>query len=108
MVDFKTRDEVLRHFMDDGDLLDTASGTVFIADCNADGEFFGIMVAGVPEEHRGSIAEAVEYALETFPAPGTGAPNRMQFMEAPGHWFGKVADIVVEEPERFVARSYRN
>lgn len=103
---FKTKKDVLEHFMNDGDLLDKASGTVFIADCNDEGEFFGIMVAGVPKEHRTSVEDAVSYAVDTFPAPGTGAPNRMQFMDVPSSWFDKVADIVVDEPERFDAVSY--
>lgn len=108
MVDFETIEDVIRHFECDGDVLDTETGMVMIADCNGDGEFFGVMVAEVPEEYRGKIFDAVEYAIETFPAPATGAPDRMVFMEVPGFLFDEIAETILEHPERFVSRSYRN
>ena len=106
---FRTHDELLEHFMKDGDLLEKDTGCVYIADCNMDGEFFGIMVSDpVPEEKRGSVHEAVAYALDHFPAPGSGARDRMLFMEAPGYWFGKLADNVICEPENYMALSYED
>jgi len=107
---FKNECELLRHFENDGDLLDTETGHVYIADCNADGEFFGIMVGDpVPEELRNDVGAAVGYAMETYPAPGAfGNPRRMLFMEAPGWWFGEFAEEVLGNPGRFIERSYRN
>lgn len=55
-----------------------------------------------PETLRVDVAEAVEFELSHYPAPGTGAPDRMGFMEAPGWWFGELADEVLSQPERFV------
>ena len=101
---FNTKAELLNHFIDDGDLLDTELGHVYIADVNGDGEFFGIMVGDpVPDSLRSDVEGAVEYALSHYPAPGTGAPDRMCFMEAPGWWFGELADEVLSQPERFMA-----
>ena len=102
---FKTEEKVLRHFEDDGDMLDTETGHVYIADVNADGEFFGIMVTDpVPSALRNDVSEAVRYAMETFPAPGAyGSRERMLFMEAPGWWFGEFAEEVIANPARFVA-----
>ena len=103
-MNFKTEDDVLRHFMGGGDMLDTFERTVYIADVNGDGEFFGIMAAtGIPAECCGSVPEAVDYALETFPAPGSGAADRMDFMEAPGWWFGSFARDVIAHPDEYMA-----
>lgn len=100
---FKTQEEVLLHFEDEGCMLDTENGVAYISDVNADGEFFGIMVAdGLPDDVMGDLTEACQYALGHIPAPGTGAPNRMGFMEAPGWWFGEFAGEVIAHPERFV------
>lgn len=104
---FNTKTELLNHFIDGGDLLDTETGHVYIADVNGDGEFFGIMVGDpVPENIRRDVSQAVGYAMDTYPAPGTLAPNRMGFMEAPGWWFGELAEEVIANPSRFMAVRY--
>ena len=101
---FTSKRDVLNHFIDGGDMLDTELGHVYIADVNGDGEFFGIMVGDpVPERLRADVEGAVDFALSHYPAPGTGASNRMGFMEAPGWWFGEFADEVLSQPERFLA-----
>lgn len=103
---FETREDVLLHFMDGGDMLDRESGMVYVADVAGGGRFYGIMVGDpVPEELRGDIDAAVEYALDHYPAPGCGTGDRFQFMEAPGAWFGWLAELVVGHPERFAART---
>lgn len=98
---FKTEDEVLRFFEDGGCLLDSENSTVYISDVNADGEFFGIMVAeNIPAEECESAKSACQYALDYIPAPGAfGAKNRMGFMEAPGFWFSKFCEEVVADTE---------
>lgn len=103
---FKTEDELLRFFKKGGVMLDTFERTVYIADVNGDGEFFGIMVASnVPVNECGSAGDACEWALDTVPAPGTGAPNRMDFMEAPGFWFGSFARDVIAHPDEYMAEA---
>lgn len=104
---FSTKAELLNHFIDGGDILDAETGHVYIADVNGNGEFFGIMVGDpVPEELRADVWGAVEYALSHYTAPGTGASNRMAFMEAPGWWFGELAEEVISNPGRFMAIEY--
>lgn len=102
---FKTEEEVLLHFMDEGCMLDTENGVAYISDIGGGGStFYGIMVAeGLPDDVLGDLTEACQYALGCIPAPGTGAPNRMEFMEAPGWWFGEFAEQVIAHPERFLA-----
>ena len=106
-MEFKTKEEVLAFFEDGGDMLDTFERTVYIADVNGDGEFFGIMVAcDVPPDMCGSVEEACEWALGSVPAPGTGARNRMDFMYAPGLMFATFADDVIGHPDEYMARAY--
>lgn len=101
---FNTKAELLNHFIDGGDLLDTELGHIYIADVNGEGEFFGIMVGDpVPDGLQSDVEGAVEYALSHYPAPGTGARGRMCFMEAPGWWFGELADEVIANHDRFMA-----
>ena len=102
MTEFKTEQELLTFFENGGCLLDFANRDVYISDIDGDGEFYGIMVAGpVPHEFTRTVCDAVEYALAYFPAPGAGTSNRMSFMEAPGWWFGLLADAVIKNPQRF-------
>ena len=102
---FETQDEVLAHFEGGGDLLDSETGRAYIADIGGEGdEFHGIMVTDpVPEELRGDVGAAVEYALGHFPAPASCHPNSMEFMYAPGCWFDELAESAIAEPERFLA-----
>ena len=94
-MDFKTEQDVLRFFEDGGCMVDIENNTAYISDVNADGEFFGIMVAeGIPDDVKWDVVEACQYALGCIPAPGTGASNRMGFMEAPGCWFGELCEDV--------------
>ena len=105
MVTFKTQDEVMAHFERGGCLLDTFERAVYISDVNADGEFFGIMVApDVPRAETSTAADAAVWAVENVPAPGAfGAPNRMDFMEAPGGWFDSLARDVLANPHEYMA-----
>lgn len=100
----RTQDELLAFFMDGGCMLDKEDRTVYISDVNADGEFFGIMVAeDIPENECGSVTEACQYALGCIPAPGAfGAENRMGFMEAPGAWFDELSDEYFANEGKFV------
>jgi len=101
---FKTEDELLAFFEGGGCMLDFANRDVFIADVGGEDEhFYGIMMAGpIPHEHTMTVSDAVEYALDHFPAPGTGASDRMSLMEAPGWWFSLLADSVIKNPKRFM------
>lgn len=101
---FATEDELLRHFVDGGDLLDAETGRVYISDIGGEDEhFYGIMVTDpVPNELWNDIDGAVEYALGHFPAPASCHPKSMEFMEAPGCWFGELAREVLREPGRFI------
>lgn len=103
-MEFKTEDEVLRFFEEGGCLLDTETGRVYISDIGGEGErFYGIMVTDpVPEELRDDPDGAIEYALDCFPAPMSCHPKSMEFMEAPGCWFGELADAVIASPGRFI------
>jgi len=94
---FKTRDEVLSHFENEHDMLDVETGEVYICDHGDGGRvFYGVMYTEVPEDVRGSVSEAVEYALGCIPA------SCMGFMEPDGGWFAEFADEVIANPERFV------
>lgn len=100
----RNEDELLAFFMSAGCMLDKETRTVYISDVNADGEFFGIMVADeLPEDACCNVTEACQYALDERPAPGAfGAAGRMDFMEAPGGWFSELAEEVIAEPNRFM------
>ena len=103
-MEFKTQEEVLAFFEGGGVMLDTFERTVYISDVNADGEFFGIMVAmDIPDDECGSAVDAAIYAQECIPAPGAfGAPNRMDFMEPDSGWFGQFAKDVLAYPHEYV------
>lgn len=108
-MEFKNEQDVLRFFEGGGDMLDTFERTVYIADVNGDGEFFGIMVAcDVPVEECGSVEDACDWALANIPAPGTGSRNRMDFMYAPGSWFATFADDVVKHPDEYMSRAFED
>ena len=103
---FETKKDVLTFFEGGGCMLDIANRDVYISDIGGDDErFYGIMVAGpIPHEFARTVDDAVEYALDHFPAPGAGANNRMGFMEAPGWWFNLLADAAMKNPKRFVTK----
>ena len=103
-MEFKTREEVLAFFEGGGVMLDTFERTVYISDVNADGEFFGIMVAEeLPQDVCGNLVEACQYALDCIPAPGAfGAANRMGFMEPDSGWFEQFAKDVLAYPHEYV------
>lgn len=103
-MQFKTEAEVLRHFEAGDCLLDTETGKTYIADIGGEGgRFYGVMVTDpVPEGLRHDADAAVEYALEHFPAPASCHHASMEFMEAPGCWFGELAELVISHPDRFI------
>lgn len=95
-MEFKTEEEVLRFFEEGGCMVDVENNIAYISDVNGDGEFFGIMVADdIPNDVKWDVTEACQYALGCIPAPGSGAANRMGFMEAPGYWFGEFCEDVL-------------
>ena len=100
----RTQDELLAFFMDGGCMLDKDERTVYISDVNADGKFFGIMVADeLPPEECGDVVNACQYALDCIPAPGAfGAKNRMRLIEAPGAWFDELCDEYFANEGKFV------
>ena len=104
---FKTEEEVLRHFMEGGDVLDTRDNVVYICDIGGEDErFYGIMVADVPPEVAADgTGEAVQWTLGHVPAPGAGCPNRMDFIGYDdwgigGGFYELTADMLAD-PKRF-------
>lgn len=90
---FKTEDELLAFFMDDGCMVDTVTGDVYISDTTEDGRFYGIFLyEPVPEDCRHDYNKAMnayEYG------------NWKEF-DVPGQWFGNLAEMVMAEPDRFL------
>jgi len=87
---FKTEEELLRHFEEGGCMIDKDTGEVYISDVNDMGEFFGIF-ASEPVGERDSLERAVE---DAYYMP-------MSEYEAPGWWFGRLAEEVIANPARF-------
>jgi len=105
--EFKTENDVLEFFKDGGCMLNTDCHVVYISDVNGDGEFFGIMVAeNVPDESCDMVEDACDWAYDNVPAPGTCAPDRMGFMEAPGCCFSKFCEYMLSNGDEFIAVRY--
>ena len=99
-----TQDDVLSFFEAGGCMVDVENNVAYISDIGGDvPTFYGIMVAeGIPNEVKWDVDEACQYALSCIPAPGSGATNRMGFMEVPGFWFGELVGEVIANPKKFI------
>lgn len=76
-------DDIEAIFESDRDILDVEKARVYMPDFGGDNgtELFGIMFADVDFSDMEEVDDPGMWAREMVPAPGTGAENRMEYLE---------------------------